>query len=175
MTERGRRWQPAYIGVGSNLDDPVAQVVAAFDGLAALDGCRLYSTSDLYWNPPMGPQDQPDYVNGAAGLLTTLAPLEMLAALQALETRLGRIRTEGDRWGPRIIDLDLLVYGTQALELPGLELPHPGISERNFVLFPLCDIAPTLAIPGQGVVASLARQMSRAGLQEINNQTRKRA
>jgi len=123
----------------------------------------------------MGPQDQPDYVNGVAGLLTTLEPQELLAQLQALETRLGRVRTEGDRWGPRIIDLDLLVYGMQTLALPGLNLPHPGISERNFVLFPLCDISPTLAIPGQGVVQDLARQMGSEGLQEINNQTRKRA
>jgi 2-amino-4-hydroxy-6-hydroxymethyldihydropteridine diphosphokinase len=161
--------------VGSNLDDPVAQVAAAFDGLAALDGCRLYATSDLYWNPPMGPQDQPDYVNGVAGLLTLLEPADLLAALQALEARQGRIRTEGDRWGPRIIDLDLLVYGTQTVEAPGLNLPHPGISERNFVLFPLRDIAPTLAVPGQGVVEALAQQMGSEGLQEITDQARQRA
>ena len=160
-------WQPAYIGVGSNLNDPVAQVVAAFDGLAALAGCRLYATSGLYWNPPMGPQDQPDYVNGVAGLLTTLEPQELLTQLQALETRLGRVRTEGDRWGPRIIDLDLLVYGMQTLALPGLNLPHPGISERNFVLFPLCDIAPALLVPGQGVVSELANRLGDKGLQRI--------
>jgi 2-amino-4-hydroxy-6-hydroxymethyldihydropteridine diphosphokinase len=123
----------------------------------------------------MGPQDQPDYVNGVAGLLTLLEPADLLAALQALEARQGRIRTEGDRWGPRIIDLDLLVYGTQTVEAPGLNLPHPGISERNFVLFPLRDIAPTLAVPGQGVVEALAQQMGSEGLQEITDQARQRA
>ncbi len=107
----------------------------------------------------MGPQDQPDYVNAVAGLLTTQAPEELLLSLQNLERSLGRVRSEGDRWGPRVIDLDILIYGNIQRSSPGLNLPHPGISERNFVLFPLCDIAPLLSVPGQGVVTGLAGQL----------------
>lgn len=162
-------WIPAYIGLGSNLENPAQQVRAALTNLAGLSATRLVVASPLYANPPMGPQDQPEYVNAVAGILTQLPPEQLLSELQALESRLGRVRAPGDRWGPRVIDLDLLVFGTVQRSVPGLDLPHPGISERNFVLFPLCDIAPRLTVPGVGVVASLARHVGDTGLQRIEN------
>ena len=116
----------------------------------------------------MGPQDQPDYVNAVAALLTLQPPADLLALLQALEDRLGRVRREGDRWGPRVIDLDLLVYGRRQITEPGLNLPHSGISERNFVLLPLCNIAPTLDVPGQGRVCDLASKIDASTLHRIN-------
>jgi 2-amino-4-hydroxy-6-hydroxymethyldihydropteridine diphosphokinase len=162
-----RCWQPAYIGIGSNLDDPARQAQRALDGLAELAACRIVAVSALYSNPPMGPQDQPDYVHAVAGLLTQLSAQELLGSLQELERSLGRERKAGDRWGPRVIDLDLLVFGTEQIVEENLTLPHPGISERNFVLFPLCDIAPTLKVPGQGKVELLAQQLGDTGLQRL--------
>ena len=158
---------PAYIGLGSNLDDPEAQVRGALSSLQGLARTRLVAVSGLYRTPPMGPQDQPDYVNAVVGLLSQQPPEELLLSLQNLERSLGRVRTEGDRWGPRVIDLDILVYGKVQQSSPGLSLPHPGILERNFVLFPLCDIAPALLVPGQGVVSELANRLGDKGLQRI--------
>ena len=163
-----QRWMPAYIGVGSNLDDPERQVRAALDALRELPDCQFVADSPLYCNPPMGPQDQPDYVNAVAALLTRQSPEELLLSLQKLESNLGRVRSKGDRWGPRVIDLDLLIYGVTECSVPGLDLPHPGIGERNFVLFPLRDIAPLLLVPGQGTVEDLARCVSNAGLVMID-------
>jgi len=160
-------WIPAYIGVGSNLQDPERQVRTAIALLAELADSQLVAQSALYRNPPMGPSDQPDYVNAVAGLLTQQAPETLLQSLKALELQLGRVRKAGDRWGPRIIDLDLLVYGSLQHSVPGLNLPHPGISERNFVLLPLCDIAPALDVPGQGIVAAMAAGMDRTALQRL--------
>lgn len=167
MTATPDKWIPAYIGLGSNLDDPVAQIGFGLEGLAELEDTRLVATSPLYGNPPMGPQDQPDYVNAVAGVLTRLTPQALLAKMQALEEQLGRVRSDGDRWGPRIIDLDLLVYGGEELSVPGLDLPHSGISERNFVLLPLCNIAPMLNVPGQGTVSVLTARLDGAALVQI--------
>jgi 2-amino-4-hydroxy-6-hydroxymethyldihydropteridine diphosphokinase len=166
MSDR-QQWMPAYIGIGSNLDDPVQQVRTAIALLGGLPVSRLVATSPLYSNPPMGPRDQPDYVNAVAGLLTMQEPEALLLQLQALENRLGRVRQAGDRWGPRIIDLDLLVYGGLQRSVPGLNLPHPGIFERNFVLFPLSDIAPALHVPGQGIVAAMAARLDKTGLRRV--------
>ena len=146
---------PAYVGIGSNLRDPPAQVGAAFGALGALPRTRLWARSSLYGSRPMGPVDQPDYCNAAAGLLTELDAAELIAALRAAESRLGREPARA-RWGPRVIDLDLLVYGEQQQQDAQLTLPHPGIASRNFVLQPLCEIAPDLLIPGLGRVAQLA-------------------
>ena len=109
----------------------------------------------------MGPQDQPEFVNAAAGLLTRQAARELLDALLAIERAMGRDRQE--RWGPRIIDLDLVWMVGAAVDEPGLTVPHPGVSERNFVLYPLGDIAPTLDIPGHGRVVDLKRRRGRQG------------
>ena len=175
MTAEPDYWSPAYVGIGSNLEDPASQVRQAIECLDDLPDTRRVAVSDLYRNPPLGPRDQPDYVNAVAGLLTILSPEELLAALHGIEERQGRTRIKGDRWGPRIIDLDLLVFGHRPIHKPGLNLPHPGISERNFVLFPLCDIAPRLTVPGQGIVYRLAQQLGDENLQAINIQTRQRA
>ena len=117
----------------------------------------------------MGPQDQPDFVNAAAGLLSQLTARELLEGLMRIEAAMGRIR--GERWGPRVIDLDLVWMLGQAIDepestlrRPGLTLPHPGVSTRNFVLYPLADIAPTLAIPGHGIVSELLRRAGDAGI-----------
>ena len=110
----------------------------------------------------MGPQDQPDFVNAAAGLLSQLTARELLEGLLRIEAAMGRIREE--RWGPRIIDLDLVWMVGEAIDEPGLTLPHPGVSTRNFVLYPLADIAPTLAIPGHGIVSELRRRAGDAGI-----------
>jgi len=167
VSDESGRWIPAYLGLGSNLDNPAAQVRQALNELDSLAETRLVAVSALYSNPPMGPQDQPDYVNAVAGVLTRKSPEELLAQMQILEQRLGRVRTADDRWGPRIIDLDLLVYGNVQRSIPGLNLPHPGIAERNFVLFPLRDIAPTLLVPGQGIVCDLALRSEEAGLRRL--------
>ena len=154
----------AYIGIGANLGDPVAQVRGSFARLAReVPGTRLAGRSRLYRNPPMGPPDQPDYVNAVARLHTRLTPRELLHALQAIEQRCGRVR-DGQRWGPRLLDLDLLLYGDRVLNEPGLAVPHPGVAERNFVVLPLQELAPGLEIPGCGPLAALARAFDPAAL-----------
>jgi 2-amino-4-hydroxy-6-hydroxymethyldihydropteridine diphosphokinase len=155
-------WRPAYVAVGSNLDEPRAQVMAAMERLRALPRSRLEARSRLYRTRPMGPQDQPDFVNAVAGLLTLLEPRELLEALLEIERSMGRVREL--RWGPRLIDLDLLWMVGAVIEEPGLTLPHPGVSTRNFVLYPLCDIAPTLDVPNHGRVSELKARSGTAGI-----------
>ena len=149
-----RRWSPAYIGLGANLDQPVEQLRKAVSLLGIVNDARLVFVSPAYSSRPMGPQDQPDYVNAVAGLVTTLEPLELLDALQGIENQMGRVR-DGERWGPRVIDLDLLVFAGVVMNGERLVLPHPGIHERSFVLYPLADIAPSLKVPGLASVESL--------------------
>ena len=159
-------WTPAYVALGSNLDDPSAQVGRAFDALATLPDTRLVARSPSYRSPPLGPVSQPDFVNAAAGLLTRLAPRALLDALKSLEAALGR-EAPVVRWGPRRIDLDLLVHGAARVEEQGLSVPHPGLAERAFVLLPLADIAPDLEVPGIGRVRSLAARVDSQGLERI--------
>jgi 2-amino-4-hydroxy-6-hydroxymethyldihydropteridine diphosphokinase len=147
-------WFPVYIGVGSNLETPERQVREVLDLLESIAGTRWVARSSLYRSAPFGGIEQPDFVNAAAAGLTTLQPADLLAALQDLEQQRGRER-DGPRWGPRIVDLDLLVYAGRMLDERGLTVPHPGIASRNFVLLPLQEIAPELVIPGLGRVASL--------------------
>jgi 2-amino-4-hydroxy-6-hydroxymethyldihydropteridine diphosphokinase len=118
--------------------------------------------SRLYRSHPMGPQDQPEFVNAAAGFVTQLNPRELLDAMLDIERSMGR--TRGERWGPRVIDLDLIWMVGAATEQPGLSLPHPGVSSRNFVLYPLADIAPMLKIPGLGLVLDLMSAAGDAGI-----------
>ncbi|HEY3730977.1 MAG TPA: 2-amino-4-hydroxy-6-hydroxymethyldihydropteridine diphosphokinase [Steroidobacteraceae bacterium] len=161
------RWQPAYVGVGSNLGEPADQVRGALTALSALPEVRCVTASSLYGSRPLGPQAQPDFINAAAGLLTRLEPLPLLQQLRALEQRLGR-EPPRVRWGPRRIDLDLLVYGQQRCDQPQLTLPHPGIVQRNFVLYPLLEIAPELSVPGCGRVAELAARVDPAGIWRLD-------
>ena len=142
-----------YVGLGSNLDDPRDQLERAFDDLDRIDGCSLLARSSLYQSKPMGPQDQPDFINGAAKLACTLAPNELLRRLQEIEHQHGRIRSE--RWGPRTLDLDILLFGNQEIRQPDLVVPHVGVTERPFVLQPLMEIDPELEIPGRGRISEL--------------------
>jgi 2-amino-4-hydroxy-6-hydroxymethyldihydropteridine diphosphokinase len=159
---------PAYVGLGSNLDDPVAQLRRALASLGQLPDTRLVARSSFYRNPPMGPPEQPDFVNAVAGLLTTLPAPDLLAALQAIEDAQGR-RRDGPRWGPRTLDLDLLVYGDLRLESEALTLPHPGLAARPFVLVPLHEIAPGLRLPGGASLARLAATVDRDGLARLDD------
>jgi 2-amino-4-hydroxy-6-hydroxymethyldihydropteridine diphosphokinase len=156
-------WQPVYIGVGSNVDDPAAQVRFAVSRLEALAASRMVCVSPLYGSRAFGPIAQADYVNAVVGALTQLDSHKLLLELLALERSLGR-PARHQKWGPRVIDLDLLVYGRERSCGGSLELPHPGMGERNFVLFPLADIAPDLEVPGLGRVAELAARVSRENI-----------
>lgn len=153
----------AYVGLGSNLDNPAAQIAAAIDMLAALPDATLRAVSSFYRNPPMGPQDQPDYVNAVVALDTCLTPRALLDAMQAIERAQGRDRS-GLRWGARTIDLDLLVYGDTVLDEDHLQVPHPGIAERAFVLVPLAEIAPQISIPGHGLLSTLLAAVDRVSV-----------
>jgi 2-amino-4-hydroxy-6-hydroxymethyldihydropteridine diphosphokinase len=156
-------WFPAYVALGSNLDGPAIQIEAAFTALAKLPDCRLIARSRLYRTQPLGPQDQPEFLNAAAGLLTTLAPRALLVELKKLEQVQGREQPVV-RWGPRRIDLDLLVYADVQIAESDLVVPHRGLPERNFVLYPLRDLAPELLVPGHGRVSQLAARVGEAGL-----------
>jgi 2-amino-4-hydroxy-6-hydroxymethyldihydropteridine diphosphokinase len=160
-------WRPAWVALGSNLEQPREQLLQAFDEIAALPGVRLVARSPLYRSRPMGPADQPDFVNAVAGLATRLGPEELLEALHGIERAHGRRRSAVNRWGPRTLDLDLLTHGETVREVPGLTLPHPGIGERNFVLLPLASVAPDLVIPGLGRVATLAARITGTGIERL--------
>jgi 2-amino-4-hydroxy-6-hydroxymethyldihydropteridine diphosphokinase len=155
-------WRPAYVAVGSNLNHPRERVLEACERIRALPATRLEMRSRLYLTRPMGPQDQADFINAAAGLLTQMDARELLAALLGIERAMGRIRAQ--RWGPRLIDLDLVWMVGPPIEERGFRLPHPGVSMRNFVLYPLDDIAPSLDIPGHGRVRELKLRSGSQGI-----------
>ncbi|MGH8131487.1 MAG: 2-amino-4-hydroxy-6-hydroxymethyldihydropteridine diphosphokinase [Steroidobacteraceae bacterium] len=160
------QWRPAYVGLGSNLSDPRRQVETAFEALAVVAGARLVLRSCLWRSRPMGPQDQPDFVNAVAGMLTTRTPREFLDEMQSIECRMGRTEPR-ERWGPRLIDLDLLMVGDLRSDEPGLRLPHPGLHQRDFVLYPLAEIAAELWVPGLGRVRALRERVSDAGVERL--------
>jgi len=141
--------QVAYIGLGSNLDDPVSQIERAFEHLEGLPGTRVIARSSLYRSAPVGHIEQPDFVNAVISVETTLSAAALLEHLQQIERSQGRTRGEA-QWGPRILDLDLLLFGDAEIDDPDLTVPHPGIGARNFVLLPLREIAPGLVIPNLG-------------------------
>ncbi len=161
----------AYIGLGSNLDTPVEKLQQAKFALDKLDSVTVVATSGLYASPPMGPQDQPDYVNAALAIKTTLEAITLLHEMQAIETQLGRIRT-GKRWGPRTVDLDLLLFGQETINRPELIVPHPGLISRSFVLYPLNDIAPDFIVPGFTTIAELMARCPQQGLKKIQHSLR---
>jgi 2-amino-4-hydroxy-6-hydroxymethyldihydropteridine diphosphokinase len=158
----------AYIGIGSNLDDPSARVQAAFGELQRLPATRLAARSSLYGSKPMGPADQPDYVNAVAAVDTCMAAAELLQALAQIEERQGRQRGAA-RWGPRTLDLDLLLYGEQRIAPPILTVPHPGMHERDFVLVPLAEIAGDLDVPGHGPLSTLTASCQQHDLVRLGN------
>ena len=152
----------AYVALGANLGDPTATVLAAFAALANLPESRVARCSSLYRTAPVGILSQPDFVNAVALLETTLAPEALLDALLDIEARFGRIRRE--RNGPRTLDLDLLLYDDIELDLPRLTLPHPRLHLRAFVLLPLAEVAPDLAIPRRGSVAAWLPAVANQGI-----------
>lgn len=135
-----------YIGIGSNLDHPLLQVQCALETLKHLPETQWISHSACYRSSPLGPQDQPDYINAVAALTTNLAPHALLTVLQKIEDQQGRVRT-AQRWGPRTLDLDILLYDKKKIQDACLTLPHPGLYDRAFVLYPLYDCAPHLILP----------------------------
>ena len=144
----------AYIGIGSNLDNPVAQVLEAVEELEMIPDTILVARSSLYSGRPMGPEEQPDYVNAVVSLDTLLSADELHQALISIEGQQGRVR-DGEKWGARIIDLDLLLYGNSSINTPTLTVPHPGMNERDFVIVPLEEIAGNVKILGRGFLYSL--------------------
>jgi 2-amino-4-hydroxy-6-hydroxymethyldihydropteridine diphosphokinase len=155
----------AYVGLGSNLDDPVEQVRTAIAELDTLALTRLAGHSSLYRSAPVGPPGQPAYVNSVARLETGLAPEALLEELQRLERAHGRVRAE--RWGPRTLDLDLLLYGRSCIDTPTLKVPHPELAHRPFVLVPLAEIDAALEVPGLGPLAVLLERCGRDGLERL--------
>ena len=153
----------AYIGIGSNLGEPKQQINQAVNALENIQNTTLAEISSLYFSRPMGPQDQPDYMNAVAALETTLTPLELLDALQHIENEAGRVRKD-ERWGPRVLDLDILLFGEQIIDNERLIVPHYGMKLREFVLIPLAEIAPDLTLPDNSKVTELCQQIATNGL-----------
>ncbi len=157
----------AYIGLGSNLANPSEQIKTARTAIAQLAGVQELVFSSLYHSPPMGPQDQPDYVNAVMCVATDLPPMDLLRGLQRIENDQGRVRKD-QRWGARTLDLDVLIYGDQIIDLPDLIVPHTGLAERAFVLYPLHEIAPQLLVPGKGRIADLLVKCPMNGLKRLD-------
>lgn len=156
----------AYIAIGSNLDDPVAQVKEAIEELDMLPDTILADRSSLYTSKPMGPQDQPDYVNAVVGLDTLLSPEDLFARMVKIEDLAGRVR-DTEKWGARVLDLDLLLYGKNKIHTAELTVPHPGLHERDFVIIPLAEIAGNLNIPGHGLFSTLINQVENHSLKKV--------
>lgn len=152
-----------FVAVGSNLGDPVSQANVAIDALKQLPKTQFVQTSSLYSSTPMGPQDQPDYINAVVELTTELTPLELLDCTQTIELEQGRVRKE-ERWGPRTLDLDILLYGNEVMDSERLTVPHYGMKEREFVLYPLAEIAPNLTLPCGTRLDDLLKVVAQNGL-----------
>jgi len=153
----------SYIGIGSNLSDPIKQVDLAIEALTNINHCKVGAISSFYGSKPMGPQNQPDYINAVVELHTSLTPLALLDALQSIENKAGRVRKE-NRWGARILDLDILLFDNRYIENERLTVPHYGIKLREFVLLPLAEIAPNLHFPDGDKVQLLAESIVTNGL-----------
>lgn len=154
-----------YIGLGSNMDHPQHQVTAALSELACLPDTALLQTSSLYQSAPLGPQEQPDFINAVASLETALTAEALLDALQQIEQNHARVRTT--HWGPRTLDLDILLYGDMSIKTQRLTVPHPEMIRRSFVLEPLLELAPLIDIPGVGLAIDLYRGLQAEPLQRI--------
>ena len=159
-----------YIGLGSNQADPLRQLARAVAELASLPDTTLVAQSPFYRSRPVGPQDQPDFVNGAVKLNTSLTPLSLLDHLQKIENAHGRLRKE--RWGPRTLDLDLLLYGDTSIQNDRLTVPHPELPHRDFVLQPLLDLNPKLTLPDGTALCVLRQQCLDNELQKLEPASR---
>jgi len=149
MSSKGQV-KTVFIGLGSNLEKPLVQIKQALLALSQLPQTHLLRDSGYYSSKPMGPQDQPDYINAVAWLETSLESVDLLDHLQAIEQQQGRVRKQ--HWGARTIDLDILLYGDEIINLPRLTVPHPGICERDFVYLPLLKLVPGIRVPGCGAL-----------------------
>jgi len=158
----------AWIGLGSNLRDPRAQIGTAIVALSRLQQSELVRQSSLYRSAPWGLADQPEFVNAVVQIDTSLSPQQLMQALLAIEQDFGRQRS-GPRWGPRILDLDMLLYADRIIDEPGLRVPHPHLRERAFVLLPLAEISPDLQVPGLGPVRRLLDAVDVAGCRKIES------
>ena len=158
--------QTAYIALGSNLEQPALQLQKAVTDIDAATGITVQAVSRLYRSKPVGSIDQPDYCNAVVAISTTLAPLQLLDALQAIENAHGRVRTV--RWGPRTLDLDILLYGEQTINSDRLTVPHYQMHVRNFVLLPLHDITPQLKLPNGTLLQTLVDRLNCSGLSVIS-------
>lgn len=158
----------AYIGLGSNLDTPRAHIARAFSELAKLPSTELLAGSELYSSHAIGPENQPDYINAVALINTELTPLKLLDALQSIEHAHNRIRIQ--HWGPRTLDLDILLFDNQIIMNERLQIPHPQIKQRNFVLYPLADITPNLILPCGTPLSELLANSPDIGLKRIKNE-----
>jgi len=152
----------AYIGIGSNLDSPLRHAEAAVRDIEALDRVTVQACSRWYRSTPVGPPGQPDYINGVVEVFTDLDAGALLLALQEIENRHGRERKQ--RWGPRTLDLDILLYGNRIIATADLQVPHRQLSRRNFVLYPLADIVPQLVLPGGTTLSQLVANVSSEGI-----------
>lgn len=161
----------AFIGLGSNLQSPAAQLQRCVDALAQLPESKLVAVSPFYGSAAIGPGQQPDYVNAVAQIDTTLSPQALLTALQQVEQQQGRERGP-ERWLPRTLDLDILLYGDQVVNQPHLHIPHPRMCERNFVLLPLQDLAPALRLPDGRCVRDLVQGCDRNGIWPLADASR---
>jgi 2-amino-4-hydroxy-6-hydroxymethyldihydropteridine diphosphokinase len=155
----------AFIGLGSNLGEPKQQILSTINEIKQIAETNWISSSSLYASPPMGPQDQPDYINAVVEIDTQLEPHQLLDALQQLEQSHGRIRKR--HWGERTLDLDILSYGDLILHDERLTLPHPGVAERAFVIYPLAEIAPDLNIPKLGKASMLKAACDAGGIMRL--------
>jgi len=154
----------AFVGLGANLGHARTTVHSALQALALLPNCHVLAASRLYRSPAWGNEQQPDFINAVVRLETTLSATVLLQQLLDIEHRFGRRRILGEHWQPRTLDLDLLLYGEQVIDLPQLQVPHPYLHQRGFVLLPLAEIAPQTRIPGQGTVQQLVTQVNTAGI-----------
>jgi 2-amino-4-hydroxy-6-hydroxymethyldihydropteridine diphosphokinase len=152
-----------YVGLGSNLSDPEKQIKHAVALLSHIKKTKLSGISSLYFSRPMGPQDQPDYMNAVAALQTELSPLELLDELQAIENKAGRVRKD-NRWGARILDLDILLFDNDIINHQRLTVPHYGLELREFVLLPLAEISPELTLPNGKNILALSQYIDTNGL-----------
>lgn len=157
----------AFVALGSNLDDPARQLGVAIESLALLPGTRVLEVSGFYRTAPWGDSDQPDFVNAVVLLETALTPLPLLDALLAIEQQMGRVRTR--RFGPRVIDLDLLAHGDTVMDSPRLVLPHPRMHERAFVMWPLAEIAPEFVLGQWGRAAEIAAALPAEGIARLES------
>jgi len=156
----------AYIGLGSNLSDPRIQVSNAANKIGKIPHCKTIALSSLYLSKPMGPQDQDDYINAVIAIESSLSALELLDALQAIENSAGRVRKD-NRWGARILDCDIVLFGDETIENERLTVPHYGMKVREFVLLPLVEIAPNLLLPDNTPIKSLADKINCNGIVKL--------